>query len=358
MTQKELIPATVLTGFLGAGKTTLLNHLLSTSHGYRCAIIINEFGAISIDNQLVVGVDEEILELNNGCLCCRVRGDLVKSLKDLLHRQKRFDYVLIETTGLADPSPVAHTFRSAELAQRLRLDGIITVVDALHLEKELEDGPEATAQIAFADVILLNKADLVSASHLDRVEARMHKINSLAEIIRTDHSRIEPGRLLNIKARELTSRFALPSRALQPPKLESAALHDEHDHDHDHHDAESKPHDEQHPDEAEHEHSHHHHDESVASFYLSDDRPLDLKKVETWLTEVIRDLGANIYRSKGILQIQGQAKRVVFQGVQTMFDAQPDRLWQAGERRLSQIVFIGKELDEAKLRAGFEACIA
>src|SRR5262249_30547098 len=152
--------------------------------------------------------------------------------------------------------------------------------------------------------------------------------NSLAEIIRTDHSRIEPGRLLNIKARELTSRFALPSSAVQPPKLESAALHEEHDHDHDHHDNESKPHDEQHSEETDYDHSHHHHDESVASFYVSDDRPLDLKKVEAWLTEVIRELGANIYRSKGILQIQGQAKRVVFQGVQTMFDAQPDRLWQ------------------------------
>src|SRR5262245_7309367 len=163
MTKKEPIPVTVLTGFLGAGKTTLLNHVMSARHGYKCAIIINEFGAISIDHQLVVGVDEEILELNNGCLCCRVRGDLIKSLMSLFQRQKRFDYVLIETTGLADPSPVAHTFKNTELAERLRLDGIVTVVDARHLEKELLDGPEPTAQIAFADVILLNKTDLVSA---------------------------------------------------------------------------------------------------------------------------------------------------------------------------------------------------
>ncbi|HEY2953538.1 MAG TPA: GTP-binding protein, partial [Verrucomicrobiae bacterium] len=160
MRPKALIPVTVLTGYLGAGKTTLLNHLLAQNHGYRCAIIINEFGAISIDNQLVVGADEEILELNNGCLCCRVRGDLVRSLGDLFNKQKRFDYVLIETTGLADPSPIAHTFKASDLADRLRLDGIVTVADARHLEKELNDGPEPGAQIGFADVILLNKTDL------------------------------------------------------------------------------------------------------------------------------------------------------------------------------------------------------
>src|SRR6185503_9901079 len=153
MTKPDHIPVTVLTGFLGAGKTTLLNHLLTQKHGYKCAIIINEFGEISIDNQLVVGVDEEILELNNGCLCCRVRSDLIKSLNDLFQKQKRFDYVLIETTNLADPSPVIHTFKASDLAEKLRLDRMVTVIDAVHLEKELADGPEPAAQIAFADVI-------------------------------------------------------------------------------------------------------------------------------------------------------------------------------------------------------------
>lgn len=342
MTKKEPIPVTVLTGFLGAGKTTLLNHLLSQKHGYKCAIIINEFGAISIDNQLVVGVDEEILELNNGCLCCRVRGDLIKSLEGLFQKQKRFDYVLIETTGLADPSPVVHTFKASDLADKLRLDGIVTVVDARHLEKELEDAPEPAAQLAFADVILLNKTDLVSPAELERLEARIRKMNALATLHRTQNSQIDPGKIFNLKAREVTGNFTMPERATHAHGHE----HGEHDHDHEDHD---------HDHDAGH---HHHHDESVSSFYLSDDRPLDLKKVEAWLTEIIRDLGANIYRSKGILHIKGQAKRVVFQGVQTMFDAKPDRLWNVGERRLSQLVFIGKDLDEAKIRRGFAGCIA
>jgi G3E family GTPase len=341
MTKKELIPVTVLTGFLGAGKTTLLNHLLSQKHGYKCAIVINEFGAISIDNQLVVGVDEEILELNNGCLCCRVRGDLIKSLEDLFRRQKRFDYVLIETTGLADPSPIVHTFKASDLADKLRLDGIVTVVDARHLEKELRDAPEPTAQLAFADVILLNKTDLVTPDELDRVESRIRKVNSLAAVYRTQNAQIDPAKIFNVRARELTGPFSLPESVSQ---AEEEHRHSDHDHDHDH---------------EEHEHGHHHHhDESVSSFYISDDRPLDLKKIEAWLTEIIRELGANIYRSKGILQVKGQAKRVVFQGVQTMFDARPERLWNIGEKRLSQLVFIGKDLDEARIRRGFAGCLA
>src|SRR5687768_10829873 len=202
MTAKEMIPVTVLTGFLGAGKTTLLNHILSQKHGYKCAIIINEFGSVSIDNQIVVGADEEILELNNGCLCCRVRGDLIKSLNDLFLKRKRFDYVLIETTGLADPSPIAHTFMASELSDKLRLDGFVTVVDARHLEKELDQGPEPRAQIAFADVILLNKTDLVAPAELDRIEARIRGMNGLAKLHRTRKSQIEIGKLLNIRARE------------------------------------------------------------------------------------------------------------------------------------------------------------
>jgi G3E family GTPase len=335
MQEKARIPVTVLTGFLGAGKTTLLNFILSQEHGYKCAIVINEFGAISIDHQLVVGVDEEILELNNGCICCRVRGDLVKSLGELLHKQKRFDYVLIETTGLADPGPIAGTFRTTELAERLRLDGIVTVADAKHLEKELDDAPEASAQIGFADVILLNKTDLVTSVDLERVEKRIRKINPVARIRRTERSQVPVADLLNIKAHELKTRFALPEHE----------DHEEHEHGHA-------------PDDHGHDHAHHHHDESVRSFFIVEERPLDLRKLESWLTEVIQTMGPKIYRSKGILHIAGQAKRVVFQGVQMLFDAAPDRFWNPGEKRLSQLVFIGKELDEPALRAGFENCIA
>ncbi len=350
MKVKEPIPVTVLTGYLGAGKTTLLNHLLTQNHGYKCAIIINEFGAVSIDNQLVVGADEEILELNNGCLCCRVRGDLIRCLNDLINRKKRFDYVIIETTGLADPSPVAHTFMASELAEKLRLDGIVTVVDARHLEKELNDGPEPRAQIAFADVILLNKTDLVSPEDLARVEARIRSMNALAQIHRTRNSQIDPGKILNLKARELTSPLTVfTGEAEQHHDHKHAHGHDHKcdahcDHDHEHGHEEPEP--------------HHHHDESVKSFFIEEERALDLKKLEVWLSELLKTLGVDIYRSKGVLHIKGQPKRVVFQGVQMLFDSTPDRFWNAGEPRKSQLVFIGRELDEAKIKAGFLGCVA
>jgi G3E family GTPase len=341
MKSKERIPVTVLTGFLGAGKTTLLNYLLSQKHGHKCAIIINEFGAISIDNQLVVGADEEILELNNGCLCCRVRGDLVRSLGDLLRKQKRFDYVLIETTGIADPNPVVHTFKASELAESLRLDGIVTVVDAKHLEKELDDGPEPQAQIAAADLIVLNKTDLVSPADLNRIEARIRKMNPLARIHKTERSQIDPTKIFNIKARELTAPMV---------------VEDTDDHDHDHGDHEHHPHDHDHGEEHEHDHDHSHQDE-FSSFYLTEDRPLDLQKVEAWLSGIISSMGERLYRSKGILYIKGQPKRVVFHGVQTMFEASPERFWNNGEKRQSQLVFIGRNLDEATIRSGFQNCV-
>ncbi|MBC8003223.1 MAG: GTP-binding protein [Opitutaceae bacterium] len=348
MKQKEPIPVTVLTGFLGAGKTTLLNHLLTQKHGYKCAIIINEYGSISIDHQLVVGADEEIVELNNGCLCCRVRGDLIKSLNSLFQRQKRFDYVLVETTGLADPGPVAQTFGLPELAGKLRLDGIVTVADAKHLEKELKDAPEATPQIAFADVIMLNKVDLVAPDELRHVEARIRRINPLARIYHTQRSQIDVGLLLNLKARDVLTPLQLAS---SPPQGPDHHHHHHHDHECDH----GCDHDHGHDHQAE---ADHRHDESVSSFYIEEDRPLDLQKTEKWLGDLVNDLGARIYRSKGILHIKGQAKRIVFQGVQMMFEAVPDRFWDSGEKKRSQLVFIGRNLDVKVLRSGFESCLA
>ena len=351
MKHKEPIPVTVLTGFFGAGKTTLLNHLLTQKHGYRCAIIINEFGAVSIDNQLVVGADEEILELNNGCLCCRVRGDLIRSLGELFKKQKRFDYVLIETTGLADPGPVAQTFTVPELADKLRLDAIVTVADAKHLEKELGDAPEASAQIAFADVVLLNKTDLVTPSALEHVEARIRRINPLARIHHTLRSQIEPAKIFNLQARGLGPSFTMENVVPVDHAAEAEAHEHEHDHDDDHHDESDAEHGHEEP-------HHHHHDERVGSICLTDDHPLDLQKTEAWLGELLSTIGPDIYRAKGILNVRGQSKRIVFQGVQMTFEAQPDRLWRAGEPRLNQLVFIGRELDEAQIRAGFANCHA
>jgi G3E family GTPase len=356
MKTHEPIPVTILTGFLGAGKTTLLNHLLSQPHGRRCAIIINEFGAISIDHQLVINTDEEVVELSNGCICCRVRKDLVTTLVGLFQKQKRFDYVLIETTGLADPSPLAHTFALPDLKKRLRLDAIVTVVDARNVEKELADAPETMAQIAFADVLLLNKSDLVPADALAQLERHLTHINPLARIHRTERSKIDVAKLLDIKAREVTA----------PLELHDAHDHDhDHHHDHDHDHACHDPHCHDHDHDHAHDHDHEHHDDApaaahddrVRSFSFTENSPLDLKKTEAWLSTLLRESGQNIYRCKGILNIRGEAKRVVFQGVQMDFESTSDRLWKPAEPRVSQLVFIGKELDETAIRSGFAECL-
>ncbi len=345
MKKKPIVPATVLTGFLGAGKTTLLTHLLTQPHGYKCAIIINEFGSVGIDHQIVVGTDEEIVELSNGCLCCRVRGDLVKSIEGLFDRAKKFDYIIIETTGLADPSPISYTFFQENFANRVRLDAIVTVVDARHIEKSLSEAPEASAQVAFADVLLLNKTDLVDRSALERITARLRRMNRLAQIHRTERSQIDVGKILNVRSRDLSA----PTIPLEAQTHDEHCSHSDHDHDHSHdcgHD-----HDHGHAD-------HGHHDDTVKSFVLTEERPLDLKKTEQWLAELLGKSGEQIYRSKGILHIKGQAKRVVFQGVQMMFDNVPDRFWNPGEKRQSQLVFIGRDIDEVAIRQGFAECVA
>ena len=339
-------PVTVITGFLGAGKTTLLNRILTEHHGKRVAVIENEFGEIGIDHQLVIQSDEEIFELNNGCICCRVRGDLIRILAKLRQRRDKFDLVLIETTGMADPGPVAQTFFSdAEVKEAFALDGIVTVVDAKHVVLHFDDTREVREQIGFADVILLNKTDLVSDEELTRVEARIKKMNPVAKLYRTRNSDIALEKVLKVGGFDLKRALEL-----EPDFLQAA---EEHAHDHD-------DHDHAHGDEAghdEHEHHDHHHDDDVTSVGIVASYDVDEKKLGAWLNDLLRTQGQNIFRMKGILAVKGREERFVFQGVHMLMDGRPDRPWGA-EKRESRIIFIGRDLDRKALNEGFASCRA
>jgi G3E family GTPase len=325
-------PVTVITGFLGAGKTTLLNRILTEHHGKRVAVIENEFGEIGIDHQLVIQSDEEIFELNNGCICCRVRGDLIRILAKLRQRRDKFDLVLIETTGLADPGPVAQTFFSdAEVKEAFVLDSIVTVVDAKHVVLHFDDTREVREQIGFADVILLNKTDLVSEEDLTRVEARIRKMNPVAKLYRTRNSDIALDKVLKVGGFDLKRALEL-----EPDFLKAA---EEHEHDHDEHD-----HD-------------HHHDEDVTSVGIVASYDVDEKKLGTWLNELLRTQGQNIFRMKGILAVKDRDERFVFQGVHMLMDGRPDRPW-GTDKRESRIIFIGRDLDRQALNEGFASCRA
>ncbi len=349
-------PVTVLTGYLGAGKTTLLNRILSEDHGKRYAVIVNEFGEVGIDNDLIVGADEEVFEMNNGCVCCTVRGDLIRVVSGLMKRQSAsgrggFDAIIVETTGLADPGPVAQTFFVDEdVRAKTQLDSVTTVVDAKHLLLRLADSREAAEQVAFADQIILNKTDLVTPAELAQVERAIRRLNPLAPIHRAERSNVPLDLVLGRGSFDLARIEAIEPDFLNPAHGEAGHIHDEDcDHDHDH----SGHH--------HHDHDHGGHDieaSGIRGISLTAHKPLNANRVTAWLNAVLQAQGPDILRAKGILDVAGEDRRLVFQAVHMILEGDFQGPWKSGADRYSRLVFIGRNLDEAKLREGFEDCIA
>jgi len=312
------VPVSILTGFLGAGKTTLLNYILKQQHGYKFAVIVNEVGKIGIDGLLVENQQEEIVQMNNGCLCCTIRKDLVKGVQNLV-KKGGFDYLLIETTGIADPGPVAQTFLNIpQLQQIARLDSIITVVDSEQIEKQMAETETAREQIAMADFILLNKTDLVSEAGLQALETRIRTMNPHATLFRTNHSQANLKELLDMNA------FKLDQKLLVDPEFLNELQ------------------------------QRHHHD--IVSFSFEFAKPFNVEALELFVGELSEK--EKIYRSKGFLSIAGNPRRAIFHGVNNRFTLMWDRLWEKEEKRSSQLVFIGKNIDEAKIRKELEKCLS
>jgi len=323
---KKKIPVTILTGYLGAGKTTLLNRILTEKHNQKIAVIVNEYGEVGIDNQLVVDSEEEILEMNNGCICCTVRGDLIRILRTLVFSMDQgkvaFDRVIIETTGLADPAPVAQTFFMDELLSDIfEVDSIVTVVDSKHVTRHLDDQDEAQEQIAFADVIILNKTDLVSNDDLESLEQRLVNINPAAKRLHARDCKINLKDILGINTFDVNRKLEIDPHFLE-------------------------------------DHHHHHHDDKVSSIAFREEKPLDLAKVDHWMSYLVREKGEDLLRYKGILSIKGEEYRIVFQGLHMLFSGRPDRKWNENETKQSELVFIGKDLDKEELERQFKNCIA
>ncbi len=361
------IPVTVLTGYLGAGKTTLLNRILSENHGKKYAVIVNEFGEIGIDNDLIVESDEEIYEMNNGCVCCTVRGDLIRVVEGLMRRPGRFDGIIVETTGLADPVPVAQTFfMDDDVRAKTELDAVVALVDAKHLPLRLKDSREAEDQIAFADVVIINKTDLVTEQELAVIEDIVRAINPSARVYKATRSGVDLARVLDQGAFNL-------ERALEndPHFLEHG--HDDHvcgpdcdhdhghDHGHHHHDHDHHHHDHDHS----HDHGHHHHHGEVSAIHDITVQSVSLRGGEMnperffpWIQKVTQTDGPNILRLKGIIAFKGDAERYVVQGVHMIIEGDHQRPWKEGEKHESRLVFIGRNLDREKLENSFNACLA
>lgn len=343
-----LIPATILTGFLGAGKTTLLNRILREPHGHRIAVIENEFGEENIDNEILVQEsNEQIVEMSNGCICCTVRGDLIVALGALAQKRDagelQFDHVVIETTGLANPGPVAQTFfMDDEVAMRYMLDAVLTVVDAKHAMLQLDEHEEAQRQVGFADRLLLSKTDLVSAEEAEKLIARLKRINPRAPVQKTDFGQIPINEVLDLRGFNLNDKLEIDPDflAVEDHAHHDCAEHCDHGHDHAHHD-------------------HHpaHHADDIAAFVFRSERPFDTAKLDEFLGSLVQVFGPRMLRYKGVLWMDGADRKVVFQGVHQMMGSDIGAKWADNEARGSKMVFIGKNLPKETFIQGLEQCL-
>jgi len=353
----SLIPATILTGFLGSGKTTLLKRLLSEAHGQKIAVIENEFGEENIDTDiLVTDSKEQIIQMSNGCICCTIREDLRETLQLLAAKRRKglldFDRVVIETTGLADPGPVAQTFfMDEEIAETYLIDSIITLVDARHAQQQLDDRQEARRQVGFADQIFLSKTDLVSAEDVDALTHRLKHMNPRAPIKAVHFGEVPLAEVLDLRGFNLNTKLDI-----DPEFLQEEVPHAQHDHGHEHH---GHVHGE-HCNHPSHQHGHghhHHHDDDVKSFVYRADRPFDPAKLEDFLGAIVNIYGPRMLRYKGVLDMKGTDRKVIFQGVHQLMGSDLGPQWAEGEKRQSRMVFIGIELPRDILEQGLDQCL-
>ncbi|MFA6615803.1 MAG: GTP-binding protein [Hydrogenophaga sp.] len=351
-----LIPATILTGFLGSGKTTLLKRVLTEAHGQKIAVVENEFGEENIDNDILVAdTNENIIQMSNGCVCCTIRDDLRATLTDLAQKKRKgeldFERVVIETTGLADPGPVAQTFfMDDEVAEQYLLDAVVTLVDAKHAAQQLNDRQEARRQVGFADQIFISKADLVGSEELDALTHRLKHMNPRAPIRSVHFGEVSLAEVFDLRGFNLNVKLDIDPDFLQ------ADDHDHHDHDHDHEHGE-------HCDHPSHQHGHahghhHHHDDDVKSFVYRAERPFDPAKLEDFLGAIVQVYGPRMLRYKGVLNMQGTERKVIFQGVHQLMGSDLGPAWADGEPRVSKMVFIGIDLPRDILEQGLDQSLA